>query len=278
MRVTFWGVRGSITTPEPEYARYGGNTPCVAVLLADGSDIILDAGMGFRWMTMDLLSQGPKSTPVSLLLTHCHWDHIQGIPFSPLMYVPGYRVCIYGRGSPGHSLQENLLRQMEPAYCPVPNFVIREDVGAHVEISELGDGAVRIGPARVMARTLPRGRRDQCTGYRIEEGGRVLAYLTDVEYPEGPAACPEALELARDADLLIHDAQYLPAEAEARTGWGHSSAQDAIALAGLSGARRVALYHHDPARTDHDLDVLVAGLESAQVQVFAAREGLQIEL
>ncbi len=278
MRVTFWGVRGSITTPEPEYARYGGNTPCVAVVLNDGSDLIFDAGMGFRWLTLDLLSQGPKPSPVSLCLTHCHWDHIQGIPFSPMMYVPGYRVCIYGRGSQGHSLQENILHQMEPAYCPVPNFFLREDVGAHVEISELGDGPVRVGSARLMARSLPRGESDLCTGYRVEDGGKVLAYLSDLEYPKGPASCEEAIELARGADLLIHDAQYLPSEKAGRRGWGHSTFEDAVELARLAGARRVALYHHDPARTDRELDALVLSLQRTETQIFAAREGLQIEL
>lgn len=271
-------MRGSITTPEPEYSRYGGNTPCVAVVLGDGSDLIFDAGMGFRWLTLDLLSQGPKPSPVSLMLTHCHWDHIQGIPFSPMMYVRGYRVCIYGRGSQGHSLQENILHQMEPAYCPVPNFFLREDVGAHVEISELGEGYVRIGSARVMARSLPRGERDFCTGYRVEDGGKVLAYMSDLEYPNGPADCPQALELAREADLLIHDAQYLPSEAPSRRGWGHSTFEDALELARLSKARRVALYHHDPSRTDRDLDALISSLDYTGHQIFAAREGLQIEL
>lgn len=276
--MTFWGVRGSITTPEPEYARYGGNTPCVAVQLSDGSDLIFDAGMGFRWMTIDLLSQGPKTSPVSLMLTHCHWDHIQGIPFSPLMYVPGYRVVIYGRGSQGRSLQENILHQMEPAYCPVPNFFLRDDVGAHVEISELGEGYVRIGSARVMARSLPRGERDYCTGYRVEDGGKVLAYMSDVEYPQGPDACPQALELAQGADLLIHDAQYLPDEAPRRRGWGHSTFEEAVELAQRSEARRLALYHHDPKRTDRDMDALIQRLAHTTPQTFAAREGMQIEL
>ncbi|MEW6278825.1 MAG: MBL fold metallo-hydrolase, partial [Candidatus Eremiobacterota bacterium] len=277
VRIAFWGVRGSITTPEVDYSRYGGNTPCVAARLNDGTVISFDAGMGFRWMTLDLMGHSARPQTIALLLTHCHWDHIQGIPFSPMMYVRGYRVDIYGRGGGERPLREAILRQMDPAYCPVPNFLQREDVGADVVIHDIGRETFSLGPARVTARALPRGR-SECTGWRVENAGKVVAYMSDLEYKDGPASCAEAIELARGADLLIHDAQFLPEEREQRRGWGHSTYQDAIELGRLAGARRVALFHHDPARTDDQLDAIMAQVDSGCPQVFAAREGLDLEL
>ena len=283
MRVTFWGVRGSIPTPDEPQARYGGNTPCVEVLCSEGTLLSLDGGMGLRWMTAELM-KGPArrgEQRMHLFLTHCHWDHIQGIPFSPFMYVNGNHVTFYGRPGSEGGLKETLLHQMNPSYCPVPNFFLHHDVGATVEFHEIDTPRFQIGPVRVTSLELPRGNRPTCSGYRIEDGEASLAYLTDVEYPGGqPEACPEALDLARGVDLLIHDAQFLPDEVAGRTNWGHSTYQQALRLARRAGCRRLALFHHEPGRTDDQIDEIVeqARREDPDREIFAAREGEILEL
>ncbi len=239
--------------------------------------------MGFRWMTAELM-QGPDGRAVEhlhLLLTHCHWDHIQGIPFSPFMYVSGNKVTIYGRRSFEGGLRETLLHQVNPSYCPVPNFFLQPDVGATVDIREIDSSGFLIGPVRVTSLELPRGDRSSCSGYRIEDGAASVVYLSDVEYPQGhPELSPEALELARGADLLIHDAQFLPEEAAHRLNWGHSTYEQALELGRMADCRRVALFHHEPRRSDDELDALQdrARRAAGGLEVFVAREGMTIEI
>lgn len=283
VRVTFWGVRGSIPTPDEPQARYGGNTPCVLLSCSEGTLISLDGGMGFRWMTADLMAgkAGRGEERLHLMLAHCHWDHIQGIPFSPMMYVAGNRVTIHGRQSFEGGLKETLLHQVNPSYCPVPNFFLLRDVGATVEFHEITDPVFHVGPVRVTSLELPRGNRLACSGYRFEDQDVTVAYLTDVEYPLGdPGTSSAALELARGADLLIHDAQFLPEEVQERVNWGHSTWRQAVELGNMAGCRRVALFHHDPGRTDDQLDALE--VEAARLargpEVFVAREGLALDL
>jgi len=283
VRVAFWGVRGSIPTPDVPQARYGGNTPCVQVTCSQRTLISLDGGMGFRWMTEQLMQDqdGRSSEHLHLLLTHCHWDHIQGIPFSPFMYVKGNKVTIYGRPSFEGGLRENLLHQVNPDYCPVPNFFLQPDVGATVEILELGSPQFQIGPVRVTSRELPRGGEHRCSAYRIEDQGASVVYISDVEYPQGrPELAPEAVDLARGADLLIHDAQFLPEEAAHRQNWGHSTFEQALALARMAACRRLALFHHEPRRSDDELDALQerARRQAGEVEVFVACEGMAVDL
>lgn len=283
MRVTFYGVRGSISTPDVSQSRYGGNTPCVLVEVEGGPLLVLDGGLGLRWLSEDLTREARRSgAPIGLhlLLAHGHWDHIQGIPFAPMMYSPGNRVDIYGRRGMGEGLKTTLLHQMNPNYCPVPNFFLLDDVGATVAFHELDEEELEIGPARVLSLPLPRGVRAPCSGYRIEAHGRVVTYLTDVEYLAGGGpACPEALRLARGADLLIHDAQFLPEEARLRPNWGHSTWVDALALAEAAQVARLALFHHDPGRSDQEVDRIVAAASAqASMDVFAAAEGSTLTL
>lgn len=282
MRVTFWGVRGSIPTPDEAQARYGGNTPCLQVECSGDVMISLDGGMGLRWLAGELMAGrgGRGEQQLHLLLTHCHWDHIQGIPFSPIMYVPGNHVTIYGRPSLEGSLKETLLHQMNPSYCPVPNFFLLDDVGATVAFHEIGPTEFRIGSTRITSLELPRGNRPACSGYRIEDGGSTLVYMSDVEYLGGdPLRCAHALQLARGADLLVHDAQFLPAEVPGRPNWGHSTYLQAAALGRAAGCRRVALFHHEPGRTDEDLDEIGRlAADLAPPEIFVAREGTVLEV
>lgn len=282
MRVTFWGVRGSIPTPDEAQARYGGNTPCVQVECSDDTLITLDGGMGLRWLAGELMhgKGGRGEQQLHLLLTHCHWDHIQGIPFSPIMYVGGNHVTIYGRPSLEGSLKETLLHQMNPSYCPVPNFFLLEDVGATVAFHEIGAAEFRIGSTRITSYELPRGNRPTCSGYRIEDNGSTLVYMSDVEYPNGdPTLSPQAVKLAQGADLLVHDAQFMPEEVAGRPNWGHSTYVQAAALGRAAGCKRVALFHHEPGRTDDELDhVAMLARALAPPEIFVAREGMILDL
>lgn len=279
MQVRFWGVRGSITTPEEECSRYGGNTLCVGVDTPDGTHFVLDAGMGLRWLGTHLLETRPgEGIHWHLLLSHCYWDHIQGIPFAPVMYIPGNRVDVYGYAGSDVSLGDNLLSQMQQDFCPVPNFFLRDDVGALVSIHELDETDFQVVNTKVSSRRLPSGLQKTVGGFRVEHEGASLAYVTDVEYPGGPTQCQAALELCRGVDLLIHDAQYLSSERETSRGWGHSTVAEALELARVSGVKRLALFHHDPSRTDDELDAISQEAQNPDFEVFAAREGQVIEL
>lgn len=266
-------------TPAREQERYGGNTPCVFVACSDGTQVVLDGGMGLRWLANHLLDTRPKgSLRLELLLSHTHWDHIQGIPFAPVMYIPGNVVNIYGLGGRTVGLRENLLGQMQPDYCPVPNFFLRDDIGAQVVMKQIEPTTFDLGGAHVTCRVLPGGPDTTVAGYRVEEGGKAVAYLTDVEYPQGPRGCPEALELAQGADLLIHDGQFFPEERETSRDWGHSTFQEAAELAAAAGVKRLAIFHHDPSRTDAELDAMAEELKQQPFEAFPAAEGQAIEL
>jgi phosphoribosyl 1,2-cyclic phosphodiesterase len=280
VRLTFWGVRGSIATPEADYQHYGGNTPCVEIQLSAKKSIVLDAGLGLRWQANRMLDERSKGNRVEILLSHCHWDHIQGIPFSPMMYVPDNEVVIHGAGYPSRPLLENLMEQLRPEFCPVPNF-FRKEIGAHVRVQQLtSDPWFSVMGARVRWGFLPRGRTtSHAVGYRIESKKATVAYLTDVEYPEGPEECSEALELAQNCDILIHDAQFLPNERGETLNQGHSSYEDALRLARAAGARRLLCTHHDPSRTDQELDDVAAWLRQIKdVTAEIAFEGLTLDL
>lgn len=279
MRIEFWGVRGSIVTPQQAQARYGGNTPCVLAEGSDGTMVVFDAGLGLRWLATHLLGRFVKGQiTLELLLSHTHWDHIQGIPFAPIMYIPGNVVNIYGFGGPTADLRETLLGQMKPDFCPVPNFFLRDDIGARVVMTQVEPSTFGLSGATVTCRELPGGSGTVVAGYRVEMDGKSLAYLTDVEYPDGPKSCPAALELARGVDLLIHDGQLLPEEREKRRNWGHSTYKEAAELAGLASAKRLAIIHHDPCRSDDDLDEMARQLRQEAFDAFPAAEGQVISL
>lgn len=279
MRVEFWGVRGMISTPDEAYLGYGGNTLCVLLRCPGAPAIVLDAGMGFRWLGSHLLESEPgKSHHLALFLAHCHWDHIQGIPFAPLMYIPGNRVDIWGYGGRTLSLRDNLLRQMETDYCPVPNFFLRDDIGATVALHEYPEHDLVFGSVRVKAMLVPRSSDNVVAGYRVECGDLSLGYLTDVEYAGGPSRWPEVADFVRGVDLLIHDGQFLDEERESKRDWGHSTCGEAVEMARLAQARRLAIYHHDPGREDAALDRIAAELQSLDLDAFIAREGEVVEL
>jgi CheY-like chemotaxis protein/phosphoribosyl 1,2-cyclic phosphodiesterase len=296
MRLRFWGTRGSLAKPGPSTVRYGGNTSCVEVRTADGALIVLDCGTGAHGLGQAL--QAPSAGPICghLLITHTHWDHIQGFPFFAPLFVPGNTWDIYAPGGLGQRLEETLAGQMDYTYLPVT----LDQLGATVRYHDLSEGVFTLAGVRVTARYL--NHPALTLGYRLELGGVTLVYATDHEphsrhLPHAPnlSGAPSTsppvhqedqghIAFLTGADLVIHDAQYTGAEYAQKLGWGHSPVEYAVDVALAAAAKRLALFHHDPLRDDASLDRLVQACRQrvaacgSRLEVFAAAEGQMIEL
>lgn len=272
MHVTLWGTRGSLATPGPETARYGGNTSCVAVQGTEGTVLILDAGTGIRRLGSTL----PRAVRrVDLLLTHLHLDHIQGLGFFAPLYNPAVEVHIWGPASPTLPLRQRLMRYLSPPLFPVR---LRE-LPCQLVLHETPCADFAIGEFRISSAFICHP--GPTVGYRIATADATLAYVTDHEPALGVPAFPLGGEwtsgyaLAADADLLIHDAQYSSEEYAQCIGWGHSSLHHAIAFAALATVKHLVLFHHDPAHTDQDLDRLTAEALAATRPPFAVTSGAE---
>ncbi len=271
MHIEFWGVRGSIASPGPDTAAIGGNTSCVA-LRCGASNIILDAGTGLRGLGDARLAE-LRGVPfdATVLLSHFHWDHIQGIPFFVPAYVPSTRLTIVGATNGIMSLKETLVHQMS-----APVFPVRlDELRAELTLKDIRPGEpFAAGEATVRAVKLnhPGG----VHAYRIDHGGRSVVYATDTEHYE--CTDPALLSLAQGADVLIYDAQYTPEEYPSKVGWGHSTYAAGAELARRAGVGELVLYHHDPRRKD----AAVLEIEERARKLFprsvAAREGMTISL
>jgi len=284
--VTFWGTRGSIPTPGAHTARYGGNTPCVAVRSAGGDLAILDAGTGIRGLGMELVARDNGGVKAEILLSHAHWDHIQGLPHFRPFFAPGNRVRIWGPRQGMTSLEAILRQQMDPAVFPVP----LDALSAKLTVRQVEAGTFTIGAFRVRAMQL---RHPGTTlGYRLtpKAGGPSIAYITDNElgsggaYGTAPTWRKDFVAFLRGVDLLIHDAMYGPAELEAHRGWGHSTFEEAVALAADARAERLVLFHHEPEHGDAAIDELLAEARrqararGRPTEVLAAQEGMKLTL
>ncbi|MFN0178164.1 MAG: MBL fold metallo-hydrolase [Gemmatimonadales bacterium] len=273
----FFGTRGSIPTPGADTVRYGGNTPCLLVRSTTGHRLILDAGTGIRPLGRRLVDAGDR-LDLTILLSHTHWDHIQGLPFFGPLYLPGSTVTIRGPKPVGHSLEEILRQQMLPPVFPVPV----EALAARFEAIELAAGHHDLAGFSVRAISLCHP--SPTLGFAIGDttGGPAVAYLTDNELglAESRRDRPTLVRFLQKVDTLVHDAMYFDSERSTRRGWGHSTAAEAVELALESGVRRLALFHHDPAHDDTALDRLRLEAEQARVahggslDIIIAAEGL----
>jgi CheY-like chemotaxis protein/phosphoribosyl 1,2-cyclic phosphodiesterase len=289
MRIRFWGTRGSLAKPGSTTLRYGGNTSCVEVRAADDTLIVLDCGTGAHGLGQALSTGGARLLRGHLLITHTHWDHVQGFPFFAPLFVPGNTWDIYAPGGFGNRLEETLAGQMEFTYFPVT----LDQLGATIRYHDLVEGAFSLGDVQVTARYL--NHPGLTLGYRLQSGGNILVYATDHEPHAGPQhgethamsahrEDQQHIEFLRGADLVIHDAQYTAAEYVEKLGWGHSPMEYAVDVALAANAKRLALFHHDPTHDDAMLDRLVAACQQrvaacqGALEVFAAAEGLLIEL
>ena len=276
-KLSFWGVRGSTPTVDPATWRYGGNTPCLELVAPDGTQFILDCGTGLR-MLGNRWAEGINgaSAETHILVTHYHWDHIQGLPFFAPLYVEKNQFQFYSFRS--KFLGRDSLRQVFEAQMALPYFPVDfSAMSARRKFREVDGGeSFQIGKNKVSARWLnhPQG----CMGFRLESKEGVLVYATDNE-PGDPVFDKAIRKLAQGADVLIYDAQYLPEEYEARKrGWGHSHWREAVNVVMESGAKELILYHHDPDHTDTVIDKVVADARNYYPKVRAAAEGLEILL
>jgi phosphoribosyl 1,2-cyclic phosphodiesterase len=274
MKVTFWGTRGTLPVPGQETVRYGGNTSCVSVTTNAGDLFILDAGTGIRNLGKEIEAQSSR-TDATLFLSHSHWDHIQGFPLFAPAYDPAFTLNILGCPPSRSGLHDILARQQEAQVFPVPLDALQ----AAISIEHYCLDWSTFGAARI--RAVPLIHPGGASGFRVEEEGKSVVYMTDNELPEEQDLdWHRFVRYCQGADLLIHDAQYTDDELAAHRGWGHSSISQAVRLALDAGVKRLALFHHDPDRTDDALDGLIeswngrAEVRQGGLTVFGAAEGI----
>ncbi|MFN3198659.1 MAG: MBL fold metallo-hydrolase [Bradymonadia bacterium] len=277
MQVKFWGVRGSIAVSGQGFGEVGGNTSCVEVISGEHR-LILDGGTGLKALGD---AHGRKPLAATVLFSHVHWDHIQGVPFFGPAFHPGSDLTLMGARRPTGGVREAVARQMKPPAWPVGPELLR-GVKAYDDVPL--DRTFDVGPFKVSA--IDMHHPDGVVAYRVEADGHALVYATDVEH--GGRIEPELVAFCAGADLIVHDAQYTQQEytgddgGPGRRGWGHSTWGEAVELGARAGAGAVALFHHDPSRDDEGVRTLEHLADDALVgcgaRAFAAREGLQVSL
>jgi phosphoribosyl 1,2-cyclic phosphodiesterase len=273
IEVRFWGVRGSIACPGPATTRVGGNTSCVE-LRAGRARLVLDAGTGIRALGEQLLAEGADE--LTLLLSHLHWDHIQGLPFFAPAYLRHVKLAVVGAGTPELSLREALAHQMRAPVFPVALGDLPCQLGTR-EVR--GGDSFYVGNAcvRVLRANHPGG----VLAYRVEHEGRSVVYATDVEHYR--CVDPHLAAFARGADVLIYDSQYTPEEYRGdrgapKVGWGHSTFEAGAELAHAAGVGAYVLFHHDPGRDDAGVAEIERRARALFAEAVAAREGMSLAL
>ncbi|MBY0419146.1 MAG: MBL fold metallo-hydrolase [Pararheinheimera sp.] len=269
MKVKFYGVRGSIPTPGADTQRYGGNTPCVLVTSQSGQQLILDSGTGIRLLGQELLA---GTEDLVVLLSHNHWDHIQGFPF----FAPAYQTGRPIRIIPGHTLNgqhDAILQQMSGEFFPVAP----DQLTATICITPVMEDQWQLGDFDIQRCRL--NHPGSGSAYRICADGQALAYVTDNElFPPQQEFTSRAqwLEFVAAVDLLIHDGQYLEADMPYKLGWGHSLVSQAVVLAKEAQVKKLVIFSHDPARTDLQLDELTQQFSGQLPEVVMASEGMEL--
>jgi phosphoribosyl 1,2-cyclic phosphodiesterase len=283
MRIHFWGVRGSVPAPGPKTNGYGGNTSCVQVTTASGHLIIIDMGTGLMHLGNALLAgdHGKGAGKAAILLSHAHWDHIQGLGFFAPIFIPGNTFTLWGHAKSSSMLEGILEGQMNPNFSPLYTL---KNLGAAVEVRAVSPGEpFEIGSVKVTGRPNPHGS-TTALAFRLDEGDRSFVYASDVGYPDsGPSA--ETLALYRDATVLLHDTTYTPEHQASRRNRGFSSYEDAAAACVAANARHLVMFHYDQDYCDRDVDALRAACRAAldrrggqAIELTAAAEGLELDI
>ena len=296
LKVKFWGVRGSIPCPGPKTAKYGGNTSCIQIKTDLDYQIIIDAGTGIRSLAGSLLSDPTVKKPLKifLFLTHTHWDHIMGFPFFTPIYIPDSEITIFGPVT----FEEEPLEQVVGGQLTYKYFPLRQDeLRSKIKYQNLKEGSMQL-PGGIVVSYKYLNHPLLCLGYRFEYKKKVFCTCYDhepflnlfegdpINEDEGKAAADEnnarITAFFHNADLLVHDAQYTTKEYEKFVGWGHSTYKYAIGQALHGRVKRLALFHHDPERTDSQLDQVKSSFQSKyksqNIEIFPAHEKLEIEL
>jgi phosphoribosyl 1,2-cyclic phosphodiesterase len=276
LRITFYGVRGSTPSPCEANRRYGGNTSTVVLQPVGADPIVFDLGTGLRlWAGTEQLADPFRGTA---LVTHIHWDHVQGLPFFGPILRAGSQLDVYAPPQAEGPLSAVFGDFIRPPYFPVHYSELLGDIRFH----EVDDADLEIGSAKVKVRPVPHV--GPTVGYRVDWDGVSVAYISDHQAPPGlDSIADSVLALCDGVDLLIHDAQYTPDEFVQKVDWGHCTVGYAVLVAKEAGARRLALFHHDPAHSDERVDEIEAEAQQAATdsrldEVFAAREGLSLQL
>jgi phosphoribosyl 1,2-cyclic phosphodiesterase len=294
MKVTFWGTRGSIPTPGPSTVKYGGNTPCVEVR-AGGKRLVIDAGSGLRELGVQILRSGDPAPETHLLISHCHWDHIQGFPFFGPVLNPDSKIWVYGCQGTGNRLEKVLGMQMDDDYFPL-SF---RELLADIQFVEIEKNPFTIGEVEVESIFL--NHPGLSLGFNVSHGGKKVCYCSDTEPfrdlvlrdepddekrlgPYTESLDMKVQEFARDADIFIIDGMFTDDEYKSRLGWGHSSISDAVTIGISAGVKRLYIFHHAPLHTDEFIDEMVsegrkvARRQGSSMEVYGAMEGDEVEL
>ncbi len=278
MKLKFYGTRGSIPVCDAGFQEFGGDTTCLQITFTDTNRIaIIDAGTGVRNLGKDLRAIGHKQDQIVIAFTHFHWDHIQGFPFFAPAYDPSQKITLLtlGRGQTVTNLREIFEVQMQSQYFPVQ----LDHMGASFEFLQIADASKHFSAVNNVETVVTALRHNHPGGaytFRVERGGKVLVVCTDVEHEE--QMDPQLVELARGADLLVHDAQYTADELQKHRGWGHSSFDQALQFAEMAGAKCLALTHHDPEHDDEFLQRIEKLCQERFPNSVLARQGMEIAI
>ena len=270
MRIKYYGVRGSIPVPSRDTVKYGGNTTCVLIEEAN-TKLIIDAGTGLRNLGRDLLKQGPTGHKLHMLFSHYHWDHLQGFPFFAPGFIKGNEINIYGETKYNKSVQDVMKRQQEFINFPVELSGMMAKLNFN-EIREKEE--INIGPFKITSVKINHPGR--MLVYRVDGKNGSFVYATDIEHWAVPDN--KLIELAKDADVLMYDAHFTPEEYPKYVGWGHSTYEEGIKVAQLSGVKELHLCHHAPEHTDADVDEIQRRAQARFEKSYALQEGWEIEI
>lgn len=266
--VRFWGVRGSISAPGVETSRYGGNTSCVEVRCGEHV-LIFDGGSGLRPLGAALVAR-PNPANVDLFYSHTHLDHVIGLPFFAPCYSPKSQIRIWaGHLKPERGIEEVLEMMMSPPLFPIPLGIFT----ARLSFIDFSAGESLVPHPGIEVRTGPLNHPNRATGYRVEYGGKAVAYITDTEHKPG-GRDPNVMRLVEGADLMIYDSTYTDHEYPAHRDWGHSTWQEGVRLAEAAGVGRLVIFHHDPEHDDNFMDRVAASAEKRRPGTVVAKEGL----
>ncbi|MGB0683844.1 MAG: MBL fold metallo-hydrolase [Magnetovibrionaceae bacterium] len=270
-KVKFWGVRGSIACASPKHMDYGGNTSCIGVTVGDRA-IILDAGTGLRGLGQELLER--EIMQAHLLLTHTHWDHINGFPFFAPAYDPRRSFQIMA----GHLIDKGGVREVMSTQMDNPMFPVPlEAMQANLTFEDFRAGeSFQLYPD-VLVRTAALNHPNDATGYRIEHMGKSVCYITDTEHVPG-SPDENILELIEGSDMVIYDCTYTEDEFPAKVGWGHSTWNEGMKLCRMANVKQLAIFHHEPDHDDDFMDKLAAEAKAAWEGCFVCKEGMEVTL